>query len=278
MSVNIHAFYTVLKPHIIDPQALGASLIEAAQKGSVSAVKLLLENPISAKISLNDVNHALIRAAKYDHIKCLEQLINQFRPSDINPEALGVSLIEAARKGSVSAVKLLLESPISAKISLRDLRDALMEIGNEGHYQMIEHFMNCSKDDLNGCLSNALEKLIIIFASKDNHEVVKELIDHASKIKDALRDALANAASEGHASAVELLLNYSKVSIETVKDSLLFAANNNHLEVVKLLLNDSRSAKINTDYLKSFVELWEYNESIELLNKHLILIMKKTTK
>lgn len=265
---------------------------DLAKSGRASIVKELLNNIDPVKINTVSLNRAVIetaqQATKLGHIEVLKLLTNEPWSSQIDPSALGVALIEAARRGLSSTVELLMENPNSAKISVKDLQNALTEIGNENHYRLIKHFVNCSRfNDLRDCLINTLKKLFINLAKEGHNKAIEELISYVNAMDGVLanlvRDVLVDLADNGDHLALKLLLEECptfsiKMDINALKDALVFASANGHHMAVELLLNDFRANEVSEKDVKAysaFAKSWEHDKTVELLENNLLLRNKK---
>lgn len=243
-------------PPLPTQSELNNQFLEAAQRGDIAAISLLLKAP---EIDINFKNRfgrtALLLAIQYKHIHIVKTLLAA--GADINISQ-GAPLRMAMMHNDIATITLLFSIKDLLVNQLdREGYTALMYAAEKGELAVIRSILNAPRLDINLNIASRLtQETALMLAIRGGHiEVIKALIPFLSK--EALntstnvfgQNALMIAVQEGKAKAVTALiphlapngLNFVNRSGET---ALMIAVRNADLDSINVLLSCLDSASL----------------------------------
>lgn len=251
-------------------------LMMVAEKGLVSAVNFLLKCGADVDVVTKTGITALILAAHYGHLKCVQVLL---RVDTININSVygddHTALAYAAMNGHLEIVKLLRSHPrilvnmknnkglsavdmASHKGQVKTLADllgdsrieihnfALIQAASDGQTEAVKLLLADGRFNVNSTKTTKNNELPLNVAIKNNHiETVKVLIcDPRTDVNCKNYDGnspLLLAAQCGFTQMVNILLTRHDIDLAIVNnagsDAMMLAAYNGHLDVIKALLS-----------------------------------------
>ena len=230
---------------------LAISIIEAANKGNIEVVKLLLKE--NADVNIQDKNGvtALMLASLNGHTHVVELLLKENADVNIKNKQGMTALNLASLKGHTHVVELLLKKNANVNIQDKHGVTALMLASLKGHTQIVELLLK-ENADVNIQKKDRLTALV--GASENGHvQVVELLIKNNADVniqKDDGWTALMVASQNGHTQVVELLLK-ENADVNTQNEdgwtALMLASQHGHTQVVEMLLRDNADVNIQNE-------------------------------
>ncbi len=158
-----------------------------------------------------------------------------------------LSLLEAAKTGSIDVVKMLLDEGVDPNAKDKDGGTALMEAAIKGHTVIVNALLN------KGANVNAKDKhantALMAAASAGHTDIVRALLNKGADANAKMGEgftSLMQAAGEGHADIVDALLIVGanvNAKNQNGDTALIWAAAKGHAAVVRALLNKGADVK-----------------------------------
>ena len=218
------------------------ALMLAAKNGHTEVARLLLERRANVDLQDEDGITALMLAAQNGHTEVVELLLNKEANVNSKLKTTGqTALMLAAQEGHTKVVELLLNKEANVNLQLKTGQTALMLAAQEGHTKVVELLLN-KEANVNLQLKKG-ETALMLAAQVGHTEVVRLLLERRANVDLQDEDgitALMLVACSGNTKVVELLLNKEanvNLQLKTGQTALMLAAKNGHTEVVELLLN-----------------------------------------
>jgi ankyrin repeat protein len=230
---------------------LGQELINAAAKGALETVKLLLENGANVHAE-ND--RALHLASINGYVKIVKMLLEAGANVHAENDA---ALREAFSRGHVEIVKLLLENGADVHA---DNDYALQWASRNGYVEVVKILLE------NGADIHADNDLALRWASSRGYvEVVKLLLENGADPHAEDDEALRRASSYGHVEVVKILLE-NGADVHADNDyALREASSRGYVEVVKILLENGANIHADDDYALRRASSYGHVEVVKLL-------------
>ncbi|PIS02248.1 MAG: hypothetical protein COT85_06865 [Chlamydiae bacterium CG10_big_fil_rev_8_21_14_0_10_42_34] len=113
------------------------TLVSASFYGLKRIVNVLLS---FNKISVNDLERALIASASKGHLKVVQLIIRSMRFNEINIDEIGWALCKAAGNGHLSVVQAIAETRRFRDLNLNTILRAIKDSALEGHFAVVREF------------------------------------------------------------------------------------------------------------------------------------------
>ncbi|TAQ91338.1 hypothetical protein B7494_g305 [Chlorociboria aeruginascens] len=223
----------------------GDGALEVASKGGHSSIiRLLLDS--GAKVAAHGGN-AIIQAASKGHIEILKLLIVNFEEEAKNDKYLLSavfldSLVEGAENGKAEVVRIILEKRGSFKVNnsffAAAIETALIQAADVGSENVINRLLE-ERSHHDNIRDEDGASLLEIAAANGHFTVVKSLILKGSNLEDFGHSALSLAAESDHLTIVKLLLEEGvALSFSNLRDLEILqkAVENGYGEITNLLL------------------------------------------
>ena len=227
---------------------LAISIIEAAKKGNIEVVKLLLKENTDVNIRNEDGWTALMLASHNGHMQVIEVLLKENADVNIQSEKGMTALMLASRYGHTQIVELLIKENADVNDQDKEGWTALMIASRYGHTQIVELLIK-ENADVNIQKEDGWTALML--ASRYGHtQIVELLLKENADVNIQKEDGwttLMLASRYGHTQIVELLLKENADVNDQDKEgwtALMIASRYSHTQIVELLIKENADVNI----------------------------------
>jgi ankyrin repeat protein len=234
------------------PLLRDAWLRKVSASGQEATVRLLLENGADANAQDDDVETALILAARNGHEKVTRLLLENRADVKVQDKDGYTALIWAARNRHEAVTRLLLDKGADVNVQGKDGYTALIWAAENGH-EAVTRLLLEKGADVN--VQNTYREIALIWAARNGHEAVTRLLLEKGadvNVQNTYREiALIWAARNGHEAVTRLLLEKgADVNVQNTygETALIWAARNGHEAVTRLLLEKGADMNMQDNY------------------------------
>ncbi|KAF5346965.1 hypothetical protein D9758_010081 [Tetrapyrgos nigripes] len=216
------------------------SLMQAASKGLIEDVKLLLESGADVNQVMSDGTMPLMVAAQNGHLEIVKLLIKHKADVNAAREDGATSVLVASQNGHTEVAIFLIEKGAEINWGTDTGATPLLVAIENGHLKIAEILVQ-GEADVNKATTDGRTSLMAA-SWFGHHEIVTLLLENGADIHWARESGdtpLLMASQNGHIEVVKLLLEHGADihrEHETGWTPFISASQNGHIEVVKLLL------------------------------------------
>ncbi len=205
-------------------------------------------------LEFSTVQHCFTLAAFYGDHSIIEQLLPK-----ITNHCLRLGFASAAKKGHLSIINLLLQSPSRERIDYQHIKTGFIESARFGHIRVVQTLLDSTCGNWLRLDLSAIDKAFIAAASTQQLEVLDLFLQTPQLFEEISQPtfftACTDAAEAGHVDILHHLLPYldsSKEKLCSIKDKFRqifqIAAQEGQIEAMKVLLGPSYGKHIENSY------------------------------
>ena len=239
--------YNLLKLLVEEPNNYEKIMVNAASRGNIDVVKLMLEK------GAKDYNWAMRCASEGSHMDIIVLMIEKYGANDFNGAMItaagngqinvvrfmlaygannyDAAMINAAGSGEIDIVKLMIEK------GANDYNSAMTEAVENGHIDVVKFMLEKGACNYNYQMSNA--------SSSGYIDIVKLMLERGAT---DYNDAMSCAASAGQIDIIKLML---EKGANNYNDAIGYAEKRGYDDIVKLLQEHQKTKQINNTDLKT---------------------------
>ncbi len=196
-------------------QSMRESIVEAATRGDIDAVKTLLEQGVDVGTTNKEGRTALTAAVMGNHLEIAKLLIDAGANPDLQDSQSNNALLVTGETGNVDMLHEVLRANPDFTLTNRFGGTALIPAADRGHLEYVREFLKTeiNVDHINNLGWTALLEAVILGDGGQRHtEIVRLLLEAGADITIADRNGvtpLMHAQQHGYTEMIELLENKS---------------------------------------------------------------------